>query len=517
MLVAAYCRVSTEKEDQVSSFESQKRFFREYIEKRPGWELYGIYADEGITGTSTKKRKEFNRMITDAESGRFGLIVTKEVSRFARNTLDALKHTRELKRLGIGVLFLNDNINTLDSDAELRLTIMSSIAQEESRKTSERVKWGQRRRMEQGVVFGRDMLGYDVRGGKLYVNREGAQTVRLIYRKFLEEGKGTTAIARELQQEGLETARHGKNWTPAVVLRVLRNEKYCGDLVQKKTYTPDYLSHRKKCNRGEEDFIVLRDHHEPIVSRETFERAQMELKNRSPAPQNRKRQSVRYCFSGRIVCGCCGSRFVARTKSRKDKSRYRAWRCYEAALHGPSGCAVGRQVPDEALREALRQVVRDLSPDRERLAGALCGTVRAVLSEEAPSGEEREILRRRAEELSEKRDRLVDLYAGKKITEEEYRRLAGKYAEKQKTLEEEIHGAQVPRPSPEDREKRLSAVLDTVRALACGDEWDDVFYRGVLDSIVVYSYRRIDIFLRHLPFPWPFALPKSSADGTGQD
>ena len=159
MKVAAYCRVSTDKDDQANSFESQQRYFREYIDRQPDWELYKIYADEGITGTSTQKRAAFNRMINDARLHRFDLILTKEVSRFSRNILDTISYTRDLRYLGIGVQFMNDGINTLEPDSELRLSIMGSIAQEESRKTSSRVKWGQTRRMEQGIVFGRSMLG----------------------------------------------------------------------------------------------------------------------------------------------------------------------------------------------------------------------------------------------------------------------------------------------------------------------------------------------------------------------
>ena len=243
--VAAYCRVSTDRDDQANSFESQQRYFREYIAQQPGWEPAGIFADEGLSGTSTKKRLAFQRMIAGARAGMLDLIVTKEISRFARNTLDSIYYTRELKRLGVGVLFLNDNLYTLDGDAELRLTILASIAQEESRRTSERVKWGQKRRMEQGVVFGRDLLGYDVRGGVLIVNEPGAQIVRDIFRKFVNAGKGAHTIARELNEAGVPTARGGP-WRSSVILRILRNEKYCGDLVQKKTYTPDYLTHEKK-------------------------------------------------------------------------------------------------------------------------------------------------------------------------------------------------------------------------------------------------------------------------------
>lgn len=256
--VAAYCRVSTDSDDQANSFESQQRYFRAYIAQQPHWELAGIFADEGLSGTSTKKRLAFQRMIACARAGTLDLIVTKEISRFARNTLDSIYYTRELKRLGVGVLFLSDNLCTLDGDAELRLAILSSIAQEESRRTSERVKWGQRRRMEQGVVFGRDLLGYDVRGGMLYVNEAGAQTVREIFRKCVDEGKGTHTIARELNEAGIPAARGGA-WRSSVILRILRNEKYCGDLVQKKTYTPDYLTHEKKYNHGQEDYIIVRE------------------------------------------------------------------------------------------------------------------------------------------------------------------------------------------------------------------------------------------------------------------
>ena len=312
--VAAYCRVSTDKDDQANSFESQQRYFREYIERNPDWELVKIYPDEGISGTNTKKRKEFNRMIAAAKAGKIDLIITKEVSRFARNTVDTLQYTRDLKKLGVYVFFMNDNINTKDPDSELRLTIMASIAQEESRKTSERVKWGQKRRMEQGVVFGRDMLGYDVRDGKLFINEAGAEVVRLIFHKFLEEGKGTYTIARELREAGIETSTPMKNWTNTVILRALRNEKYCGDLIQKKTYTPDYLSHDKKYNRGEEEFVVLRDHHEPIISRELFDKAQVRLK---AAQQKATKTTVGWeederAFYNVFYCGDCKRKMCTR-------------------------------------------------------------------------------------------------------------------------------------------------------------------------------------------------------------
>lgn len=226
-------------------------------------------------------------MITCAKNGEFDFIITKEISRFARNTLDSIYYTRELKKYGVGVIFMNDNINTLDSDAELRLTIMSSIAQEESRKTSERVKWGQKRQMERGVVFGRSMLGYDVKNGKMYVNEEGAEIVRLIFHKFVQEGKGTHTIARELREENLQSMKT-KKWSNTTILRIIRNEKYCGDLIQKKTYTPDFLSHKKKTNFGQEEFVIIKDHHEPIISRELFDKANHILTAKSFSQEKKK-------------------------------------------------------------------------------------------------------------------------------------------------------------------------------------------------------------------------------------
>lgn len=264
--VAAYCRVSTDKEDQANSFEAQQRYFREYIQRQPDWELQGIYADEGFSGTSTNKRVEFNKMLHAAELGQIDLIVTKEVSRFTRNTVDALQITRELRRRGVGVLFLNDSLDTRTNDGELRLTIMSSFAQDESRRTSERSKWGQMRSMEKGVVFGGSLLGYDVIGGKMTVNPDGAEVVRLIFHKYLQERKGCSTIARELREAGILSSKGNCLWSSATVTKILKNEKYCGDLIQKKTYTPDYLTHEKKYNHGKEPLVELKDHHESIMT-----------------------------------------------------------------------------------------------------------------------------------------------------------------------------------------------------------------------------------------------------------
>lgn len=277
IIVCAYCRVSTDKSDQANSLENQKKYFTQYIKNKKCWVLSDIYVDEGITGTSTKKRNAFNKMISDARLKKFDLIVTKEISRFARNTLDSIYYTRLLKELGIGVLFLNDNINTLDADAELRLTIMSSIAQEESRKTAERVKWGQKRQMEKGVVFGRSLLGYNVIDGKIFIEPNGAKIVKKIFDLFVNNQLSTHQIADILNNENYKT-RDNKNWYNTAVLRILKNEKYCGDLIQKKTYTPNYLTHEKHKNNGEEELVIIKNHHEAIINKKVFNTAQKKLK-----------------------------------------------------------------------------------------------------------------------------------------------------------------------------------------------------------------------------------------------
>ena len=350
--VAAYCRVSTEKEDQVHSFEGQKRFFYTYIENHPEWQLYEIYADEGVSGTNVKKRVAFKRMMRDAGEGKFELILTKEISRFARNILDSISYTRELKRLGVGVLFMNDNLDTREGDAELRLAILSSIAQEESRRTSERVKWGQKRRMEAGVVFGHSLLGYDVREGRLFINETGALVVRRIFDAYTKEKMGISSIARLLSSLGYEPPK-SKIWNASVILRILKNEKYCGDLVQKKTVTTDYLSHEKKYNHGEESMVVIRDHHEPIISRAQFELAQSLLSERKGTKVS-VTYSRKYPFSGKIRCGICGKNMIARVQERKE-GIYHLWRCVggHASLSIRNDAVVGMMQTVMRMHDAM--------------------------------------------------------------------------------------------------------------------------------------------------------------------
>ena len=512
--VAAYCRVSTDNEDQANSFESQQRYFRQYIERNPDWELYAIFADEGISGTNTKKRKEFNRMIECAKNGDFDLIITKEISRFARNTLDSIFYTRDLKKHGVGVIFLNDNINTLDGDAELRLAIMSSIAQEESRKTSERVKWGQKRQMEQGVVFGRSMLGYDVKDGKMTINEDGAKIVRLIFHKFVDEGKGTHVIARELREEGIEPMRV-KEWQNTVILRVIRNEKYCGDLVQKKTYTPDFLSHEKKYNRGQEEFVIIKDHHEPIISRELFDKANRILDAKSLSQEGKAKHSNRYPFSGKIKCGRCGASYVARYKTRKDGSRYKAWRCYEAANHGRPhidkagnqvGCS-GESIRNEDAIYLLYLVCRELKINRQKVVDNLTKTIDAVMRIDL-TGTSTSALSEKIEEAKKKRTGLIDLYTSGDIDKTEFTALRAKYDEDIEKLKSTMEGIEQQQTMILKQQELMADIKNAIDELINGIQYEDEYYTQILDKMVINDKNHIDVYLKMLPHKWSFTVAK---------
>ncbi len=514
--VAAYCRVSTDKEDQANSFESQQKYFRTCIDRNPDWELQEIYADEGLSGTSTKKRKRFNQMIAAARSGKIDLIITKEVSRFARNTVDTLEYTRELRKRGVGVQFLLDNINTMDSDGELRLTIMSSMAQDESRKTSERVKWGQTRRMEQGVVFGGSLLGYDVKEGHMTVNPEGAKVVRTIFRKYLEERKGCPTIAKELRAEGILSSRGNLKWSGATVMKLLRNEKYCGDLIQKKTYTPDFLSHDKKYNKGQEEFVVLRDHHEAIINRETWESVQRELTRRSHHNQTGDNgHGNRYPLSGKIKCGNCGSSFLARKKKTKSGTPYKVWRCGKATLEGklhtdargdPMGCDLGRQIREDVAMDILRRSISAVQIDAERMIASLTKLVEDVVKGNIDDGSsEKRRLELNLEGEREKKQKTLEGFLNQDISKADYQFMNQRYDACIAELQQKLDAIEKRRKLDTKTTGVQRDIRTQIRTIITGEK-SDFFCGQLLDSMTVYADGRVSVALKLLPSRWLFLL-----------
>ena len=323
--VAGYARVSTEQEEQQNSYKSQLDYYTNYINSRSDWEFVGLYSDEGITGTSTKKREGFNSMIEDALDGKIDMIITKSVSRFARNTVDTLSTVRRLKSAGVEVFFEKENIYTHDSKGELLLTILSSLAQEESRSISENTTWGQRKRMADGhgcLGFSR-FLGYD-RGpnGEFVINESQAKIVRRIYYEYLD-GKSALEIAKRLTADGIKTVTGKDKWDHTTILSILKNEKYKGDCLMQKYYINDFLEKRLIKNKGELQQYYVENHHVPIVSADVFDQVQNLMKSKN----RKKRCSAARDFSSIIICGDCGEYYGSKVWHSNSKYKKIVYRC----------------------------------------------------------------------------------------------------------------------------------------------------------------------------------------------
>jgi DNA invertase Pin-like site-specific DNA recombinase len=371
--VAAYCRVSTDQEEQLSSYEAQVNYYTSYIEKHPDYEFAGIYADEGISGTTTKKREQFNRMIEDCKAGKIDMIITKSISRFARNTLDCLNFVRQLKDLGIGVTFEKENIFTLDSKGEVLLSILSSLAQDESRSISENSTWGIRRRFEQGKlhVNHAKFLGYDKdKGGNLVIDEKQAKIVRRIYKEFLD-GKGANRIAKDLELGGVANWNGKAKWYEGSIRKMLTNEKYKGDALLQKTYTVDFLSKKRADNNGQVPQYYVEDSHPAIIDKEMWEAVQLEMERRRNYALQYGIQKLEYAtndnpFAGRVICGSCGQIFGRKVwNSTNERLRRIIWRCNSKyPAKGEKGCE-SRHIDDEVLYQTFVNVFNTLVENKD--------------------------------------------------------------------------------------------------------------------------------------------------------
>ena len=507
--VAAYARVSTDKDDQANSFESQVKYFTEFIEKQDGWKLVRVYSDEGISGTSTHKRAGFNSMIDDVMSGKIDFIITKEVSRFARNTVDTLQVTRNLRGLGVGVYFMLDNINTLDKDGELRLTLMASLAQEESRKTSERVKWGQKRQMEKGVVFGRSLLGYKVVEGKLYLVEDEAEIVRKIFYKYLVEGKGTHIIARELKEEGIKPydpdgrAKYKNDWSNTQILRVLRNEKYVGDLAQKKTWTKDYLDHKKRYNRGQEDIIYIKDHHPEIaiISREMWDATQAELQRRTTTAEQKSKHSNRYWASGKIFCGVCGERFVNKIK-KTSAGTSRAWNCMnhvKASAFRNAECSMSEWASDRSMKNIVLYILNLLVENRDELKAEIVKEISQLnLEEKVKSTDD---IQDKIDRLEQKKFNLIDIRTEGEISKEDFMKKKTQFETEISDLKAELEEIKELAITKQRQQDRMDSIIKEIdRVLQLNSEDLDELLGTVTQSITVYENHTVVVRLKDVPF-----------------
>lgn len=360
--VAAYCRVSTDQEEQLNSFENQKEYYTRYIKSKPMYEMVGIYADEGISGTSVKKRKGFQKMIADCENGMIDLIIVKSISRFARNTQDCLKYSRKLKNLGIGIIFEKENINTLEASGELLFTILSSLAQDESRNISENCKWGIRSKFQEGKphINTYKFMGYDKNeDGRLIINEEQAEIVKRIFKEFLE-GYNPTDIARRLNEEGIPGVSGEPKWMKPTIIGMLKQEKYMGDSLLQKWVTTDFLNHTLKKNTGQVAQYYVKDSHPAIIDKEAWNAVQEELERRNVYCQNYHLSMYAYRadknpLNGKIICGHCGYTFARKSWANRGIAY---WTCKSDSCKG--------NINEEILNKAFITAWNHTVENRER-------------------------------------------------------------------------------------------------------------------------------------------------------
>lgn len=383
--VAAYCRVSTDSDEQASSYETQVEHYTEYIKKNPEWEFAGIYADDGISGTNTKKREEFNRMIEACKAGEIDMIITKSISRFARNTLDCLKYIRMLKDKNIPVFFEKESINTMDAKGEVLLTIMASLAQQESQSLSQNVKMGLQFRYQNGQVQvnHNHFLGYTKdREGNLVIDPEQAEVVKRIYREYLE-GSSMDKIAKGLEKDGILTGAGKKKWWTSTINKILRNEKYIGDALLQKTYTTDFLNKTRVKNNGIVPQYYVENNHEAIIPKDIFLRVQEELVRRrvvkTSANGKKRSYSCNHCFAQLVICGECGEMF-RRIHWNNRGCKSIVWRCLSRLEATGMECHA-RTVNETVLENVVVQAINTLLGDKSTYQAQLQQNIAKVIRE----------------------------------------------------------------------------------------------------------------------------------------
>ena len=481
---AGYARVSTDSEEQQTSYEAQVDYYTNYIKSREDWEFVEVYTDEGISATNTKHREGFKRMIADALAGKIDLIVTKSVSRFARNTVDSLTTVRKLKEKGIEIFFEKENIWTLDSKGELLITIMSSLAQEESRSISENCTWGQRKRFADGKVtvpFNR-FLGYD-RGedGNLVVNPEQAATVRRIYSMFLQ-GMTPFGIASKLTADGVLSPGGKERWNAGAVRSILTNEKYRGDALLQKSYTVDFLTKKKKPNEGEIPQYYVEGNHEAIIAPDVFEAVQRELERRS---NGRNRHSGVHLFSGKIKCGQCGSWYGSKVWHSTDKYRQVIWQCNHK-FDNDARCSTPHFTDDE-IKAYFMSAVNKLLPEKERIIKAF-NTIKSTVFDTSNLAAEKTALEQEMVVVSEMMQQSIYENAHVALDQTEYQKRYDSLTErfgKAKARFEEVTTA------ISDKATRQATIEDFLKELQVLNgmvtKFDPMLWVSLVDFVTVYS------------------------------
>ena len=485
--VAAYCRVSTDTDEQATSYDAQIEHYTDLIEKHPGWELAGVYADDGISGTNTKKREEFNRLIDDCMAGKIDMVVTKSISRFARNTLDCLKYIRQLKDKNIAVYFEKESINTLDAKGEVLLTIMASLAQQESQSLSQNVKLGLQYRYQQGKVqvCTNRFLGYDKdKDGNLIVNPEEAKVVKRIYREYLE-GKSYYAIGKGLTADGIRTAAGSEYWLASTLRKILKNEKYIGDALLQKTVTTDFLTKKRVTNKGIAPQYYVENSHEAIIPRDLYMQVQEEMVRRASMTTGtgkRRIYSGKYALSHHVFCTHCGD-IYRRTHWYIRGETVPVWRCVsrvekrKSEMNCPS-----RTIYEKDLQAAVVAACNQLIHKKDDfLPGMKLAVERALGKDNSHRIEEIE------EQLEALQKKLFDKADAKKGFETLAEEIDALREEKQMLLLEDANNA-----GTKKRLEELEAFIDMQDTNIT--DYDEKMVRQLIEKITVYDDHLVFVF-----------------------
>lgn len=498
--VAAYCRVSTQLEQQESSFEAQKNYYTEKITNNPNWKLAGIYADDGISGTDMKKRDEFNRLLQDCEAGKIDMILTKSISRFARNTVDTLNTLRILRKKGVTVFFEKEHIDTHADNGEMIITVLSGLAQEESFNLSENTRWGIIRKFENGTIMlnHNRFMGYTKgKDGELAIVPEEAETVRLIFRMYLE-GTSIAGIKRHLEKEGILTVTGRKIWNEGTISKMLSNEKYMGDALLQKSYTADFLTKTRKKNNGEMRQYYITDNHEGIVAKEIYYAVQREKQRRAerrkPAVTRRTKEkkkgySSKYILSNLLVCGECGQPYRRITWTRNGVKRI-VWRCSNRVEHGTEYCKNSPTLDEEALQRAVMRTVSNVVRDSE-FGSVMQNNVTLVIGQYADSiqsenNETDEKIAGLEREMLQMVKETPDFNDGAFL--EKYRTLGGEIQKLKQKKISEANVRKLPVPS-EIREKIKSMDRNEIA-------FDPVLVGQLIEKIIARNARRIEVVFK---------------------
>lgn len=484
--VAPYCRVSTDSEDQLNSYRSQVAYYTDLVNKTKEWHLVDVYADEAITGTKVTKREDFQRMINDCLNGEIDMIITKSISRFARNTLDTLKYVRMLKEKNIAVLFEDENINTLTMDGELLLVILSSVAQQEVENISSNVKKGIKMKMKRGELVGfNGCLGYDYNkeDKTISINEEEAKIVKLIFQRYIE-GVGATVIIRELNSLGYKTKR-GNGWSQSSLIGIIKNEKYKGDLLLGKTFTVDPIDKRRIDNLGEEDRFYVKNHHEPIISVETFDKAQAILNKRSFSmkrgvePGKREKYSRLYPFSSKLECGFCGHGLSRRSWHSNTKNQKTVWQCITATKKGKKYCPDSKGIAESVIEDAFVESYKIITSDNKEILDEFLNRIEKNLSSDQF---EKKLIKidRQIQDIISKQKKLLNLRIDDEIDPEMYNEKLSELKEVEQKLLEQRSECQ----KQINGEKEIKDRLKTFKNVLENNEIMDKFDRYVFESIV---------------------------------